>query len=491
MTTNNPSATPHRIVIVGAGEFGLAAALAYTRRHPSAKITVLEADARDDSARDAASCDLNKIVRFDYGGARLYERLALQAIEKWNDTTWPARGCYIESGVVFAASPGTQIADFGFAQAVLEGAKAWTWPSSGQPVAAPVAIANGLFPDGSGLGKRFPALGAAKGIEGYLNRTGGWAKASDAVTAVRAACMRAGVKFVTGTERGLAVQVIPGNQPTAVTADGVRHTADTVVVAAGAWTPSLVPAWAKYLRAQMMPVLHFHVPVSQRAAFTSDKFPVWAVALDSDTLVYGFPITGDGILKVAIDYAGYISSRQAGNDVPISLASTTTDAASTRGHAPVSGTLPATCLPLFHRAIAAIVPQLLEFPIVHARLCTYTNTPDHHFAIARQPGGIVVASGGSGHAFKFFPVLGDLIVDVATGVPNAVTDLFSLETRAVHGAMSGTSNTLAPAATNAPTLAGSAPDETHGPAPQKIEEVPLVRVVGSTLRALVARAAKI
>ncbi|KAJ3357497.1 hypothetical protein GGF32_001044 [Allomyces javanicus] len=490
MTANNTSATPHRVVIVGAGEFGLAAALAYTRRDPTAKITVLETDARDDSARDAASCDLNKIVRFDYGDARVYERLAMQAIEKWNDATWPARGCYVESGVVFAAPPGTQIADFGFAQAVLEGAKAWKWPSSGKPVAAPVPIADGAFPDGSKLGKRFPALGAAKGIDGYLNRTGGWAKASDAVTAVRAACMRAGVKFVTGAERGRAVQVMPGDQPTVVTADGARHTADTVVVAAGAWTPSLVPAWAKYLRAQMMPVLHFHVPVSQRAAFTSDKFPVWAVALDSDTLVYGFPITGDGILKVAIDHAGFISSRQADN-ATVSLAATTTDAASTRGHAPVPGTLPAMCLPLFHRAIAAIVPQLLEFPIVHARLCTYTNTPDHHFAIERQPGGIVVASGGSGHAFKFFPVLGDLIVDVATGTPNAVTDLFSLETRAVHGTTSGTSNTLAPAAPNAPTLTGSAPDETHGPAPQKIEDVPLVRVVGSTLRALVARAAKL
>ncbi|KNE69099.1 hypothetical protein AMAG_13963, partial [Allomyces macrogynus ATCC 38327] len=394
MTTKNTSTTPHRVVIVGAGEFGLAAALAYTRRDPAAKITVLEADARDDSARDAASCDLNKIVRFDYGDARVYERLALQAIEKWNDASWPASGCYVESGVVFAAPPGTQIADFGFAQAVLESANAWTWPSSGQPVVAPVPIADGLFPDGSKLGKRFPALGAAKGIDGYLNRTGGWAKASDAVTAVRAACMRAGVKFVTGAERGRAVQVIPGDQPTVVAADGTRHMADTVVLAAGAWTPSLL--------------LHFHVPVSQRAAFTSDKFPVWAVALDSDTLVYGFPITGDGILKVAIDHAGFISSRRTENDdISVSLAATTAGAATMRGHAPAPGTLPATCLPLFHRAISAIVPHLLEFPIVHARLCTYTNTPDHHFAIARQPGGIVVASGGSGHGMLRFATLLD------------------------------------------------------------------------------------
>ena len=36
----------------------------------------------------------------------------------------------------------------------------------------------------------------------------------------------------------------------------------------------------------------------------------------------------------------------------------------------------------------------------------------------------MVATGGSGHAFKFAPVLGALIADLALGVPHPLADRF-------------------------------------------------------------------
>ena len=46
----------------------------------------------------------------------------------------------------------------------------------------------------------------------------------------------------------------------------------------------------------------------------------------------------------------------------------------------------------------------------------YTNTPDQHFVIAQHPGtrAVTVACGFSGHGFKFVPVVGEVLADLAT-----------------------------------------------------------------------------
>jgi sarcosine oxidase len=46
--------------------------------------------------------------------------------------------------------------------------------------------------------------------------------------------------------------------------------------------------------------------------------------------------------------------------------------------------------------------------------CTYTTTPDAHFVLDRQ-GPIVVATGFSGHGFKFVPAIGRVLADLALG----------------------------------------------------------------------------
>ena len=71
-------------------------------------------------------------------------------------------------------------------------------------------------------------------------------------------------------------------------------------------------------------------------------------------------------------------------------------------------------------------PGLADAPIVYTRTCIYCDTWDGHLWIARDPAreGLVVATGGSGHAFKFAPVLGDLIADALEGAPNPVLPKF-------------------------------------------------------------------
>jgi glycine/D-amino acid oxidase-like deaminating enzyme len=75
---------------------------------------------------------------------------------------------------------------------------------------------------------------------------------------------------------------------------------------------------------------------------------------------------------------------------------------------------------------------------VHRRLCVYGDTRDEHFLIARHPtrANVAVATGGSGHAFKFAPVLGDLIADlILDDHPHPLRDKFRWRTdRDAHGA---------------------------------------------------------
>jgi sarcosine oxidase/L-pipecolate oxidase len=72
------------------------------------------------------------------------------------------------------------------------------------------------------------------------------------------------------------------------------------------------------------------------------------------------------------------------------------------------------------------LPELLAIPIQKRRLCWYTDSVDNNFVIDYVPGkrGLMVASGGSGHGFKFLPVLGMHVVDVVEGKDTPYTRLF-------------------------------------------------------------------
>jgi len=61
-------------------------------------------------------------------------------------------------------------------------------------------------------------------------------------------------------------------------------------------------------------------------------------------------------------------------------------------------------------------------PLVEAQppeTCLYTNTPDGEFVLDRL-GPIVVGSPCSGHGFKFAPLIGKIMADMATGAPIAL-----------------------------------------------------------------------
>ena len=64
--------------------------------------------------------------------------------------------------------------------------------------------------------------------------------------------------------------------------------------------------------------------------------------------------------------------------------------------------------------------------------CLYTNTPDHDLVLDRA-GPVVVASPCSGHGFKFAPLIGHVVADLATGdVPEVPLERFRLDRPALR-----------------------------------------------------------
>jgi sarcosine oxidase len=69
-----------------------------------------------------------------------------------------------------------------------------------------------------------------------------------------------------------------------------------------------------------------------------------------------------------------------------------------------------------------LAPRVPGLPgaLIRTATCMYTNTPDHHFVVAVHPEHpqVSVACGCSGHGFKFTPVIGEILADLAV---NGVT----------------------------------------------------------------------
>jgi sarcosine oxidase len=92
---------------------------------------------------------------------------------------------------------------------------------------------------------------------------------------------------------------------------------------------------------------------------------------------------------------------------------------------------------LIRAAIADHIPAA-DGPLIAAQTCLYTMTPDGDFLIDRLPGApsVIVASPCSGHGFKFAPVIGEILADLATA--GATSHDISRFRLARFGALAGT-----------------------------------------------------
>lgn len=370
------------VLVVGAGIFGVTAALELRAR--GCRVALMDPGPLPHPL--AASTDVSKVVRMEYGGDEAYMALMEAAREGWLawNEAWTAEGLgplYHETGVLMMR-------------------RAPMTPGSFEDESLRMLERRGHTPERIGaerLRRRFPAWSTGRYVDGFFHAKGGYAESGRVVAALLAEADRSGVRLLEGPRMsGLAEE---GGRVTGVRDDaGAVHRAGEVVVAAGAWTGKLL-GLAPAIRATGHPV--FHLRPANPALFEAERFPTFTADV-ARTGYYGFPRNRDGVVKVANHGIGVRLDPDAPRVV--------TEA---------------------HRAelrafLAETFPALLDAEVVYTRLCLYADTQDEDFWIARDPerAGLTVAGGGSGHGFKFAPVLGALIADAVEGAPNPTLEKF-------------------------------------------------------------------
>ncbi|OOG01132.1 hypothetical protein ASPCADRAFT_202997 [Aspergillus carbonarius ITEM 5010] len=373
-----------KILIVGAGCFGTSTAYHLAQRGFTS-VRVL--DRYPAPSCEAASTDISKIIRSDYNEP-LYARLGIEAIAAWQSEDL-FRDLYHVPGWVLSA--------YKLSCAFVEG-------SIETSTKLGVKGLERLSPQQ--IRERFPLVTGK--LDGWnvnvWNPTAGWAAAGEALRRMAVAAQEKGVEYISG-EQGWVRRLVfdeEGRCTGVVTADGSTQVADLVVVAAGAWTPSLLDV-AGQLTAKGHSVAHIQLSPAEMVHYSA--FPI----MDNLELGYFFPPQTDGVFKMA--HSQFITNMQTDAESGI-----TTSIPHTFVQSPQDD-LPLEIEAQMRRNLRRVLPELADRPFCYTRLCWDADTADRHFLISPHPDhqGLYLAAGGSAHGFKFLPVLGKYIADLLEG----------------------------------------------------------------------------
>ncbi|WP_250032986.1 N-methyl-L-tryptophan oxidase [Paractinoplanes maris] len=182
--------------------------------------------------------------------------------------------------------------------------------------------------------------------------------------------------------------------------DGVRvttgrghYTAGQLVITPGPWAPELLADLGIEFRIERQ-VQHWYQPRGGVEPYLPDRHPIYVWEDADGGQIYGFPAVDGpaGGAKIAFFRRG---------------TPTTPDTLDTEVHDDEVAEM-----------MAYAGQRLPDLPgrFLRGEPCMYSTTPDEHFVIARHPAheSVTVACGFSGHGFKFVPVVGEILADLAT-----------------------------------------------------------------------------
>ena len=188
-----------------------------------------------------------------------------------------------------------------------------------------------------------------------------------------------------------------------VVVGGQDVVADHVVIGAGAWAATMVESTLPLTPVRTL-TYHF-VPDGDRSMFDPDHLPAFVWELMPGDALYGAADVGRGAPKV-----GFHHRRLPTDPDHLDREASPQEVAAMRA------------------VLAERIPALAGGRVV-TTACMYTMTPDEHFVIGHLPGTagrISIAAGFSGHGFKFVPVVGEILADLAidggTDAPIALFD---------------------------------------------------------------------
>ena len=356
---------PHSfdVIVLGVGGMGSAACFALARR--GRRVLGLEqfplVHAR------GSSHGHTRIIRTAYAEGTAYVPLARRAFAKWYELEQlTGRHLLTECACLNIGPPGS---------AHVEGVRA-------------AVREHGLAAEeltGAAINRRYPAFDFPADYAGVVEQAAGFLYVEE--------CVRAHID--SAVSFGAEVRAEEAVRGWKEVGDGVEVTTEKgtyraakLVVTAGAWATRLLADIGVPLRVMRQVMTWFDV--RERAAFRRDNFPVFLVDVNGGPF-YGLPALDRFGLKVARHY----HAPELPHPDAVSWDTTPDDEYAVRAF------------------LDAHIPGV--GPLTKAQVCMYTVTPDRHFVIDTHPAfaRVSVACGFSGHGFKFAPVVGEILADLA------------------------------------------------------------------------------
>ena len=369
-----------RVIVVGAGINGVTAAIELKKR--GHKVVLVDPGPLPHPL--AASTDISKAVRTAYGADEYYTALAERAIplwRKWNEEF--GLELYHETGVLFVRRELMRPGDFEYESCKIFEKRGHKFERL----------------NSAKLRKRFPAFNAERFDDGFFDPEAGYVESGRVVVTLVEQARSLGVELVEGI-KFIALDENDNSVNGIVLQDRQRIGGDAVVVAVGAWTPYVLPFTRKFFRATGHPV--FHLKPDKPELFSPQRFPFFGADI-STTGYYGFPLNREGVVKIANHGPGHEMSPDSPDRVV-----TPEEESNLR------------------EFLSGAIPGLSDAPIAYTRICLYCDTHDGDFWIASNPErrGLVIATGDSGHGFKFAPLLGEIVADAVEGKSNPLLEKF-------------------------------------------------------------------
>lgn len=357
-------------IVIGLGAHGSSAALALARR--GLRVAGIERFGRGHGL--ASSGGRTRIIRAAYFEGPVYVPLVVESWDRWLALEAEAGVSILTpTGGIYGGPAGSS---------VLEGSI-----RSAREHGLPHEVI-----DGDEVRRRWPVFTPPDGTRALIEEQAGVLRSDVGIEAQLTVAERLGARFRFDdpvTDWGKAA----GGGYEVRSASGAVVGAEHVVIAAGAWTSALAPDMRVPLSIERVPLLWVE-PVVPAAEVAVGRLPVWIVETDGDGAFYGFPYDPDAGLKVARHHSEEVVPPEALDRLDRTL--TPADEARVRAF------------------LRAQMPGA-NGPLRDAAVCLYTDTPDEDFVLDTYPGapGVAVGSACSGHGFKFSPVIGEILADLA------------------------------------------------------------------------------
>lgn len=350
------------VAVVGMGAIGSATAYHLARR--GAKVVALEQ--YELGHVRGASHDTSRIVRTSYG-ASSYVRLAQSAYRDWADLEQESgeRLLTITGGVILIPTDGPYSAS-DFTVALTE-----------------CGVEHELLSPAE-VQARWPQFRVPENVETVYTADTGIAHASRTVATLQ---MRARMHGAEIRDRTAVLGLTPDTDGVIVhTATGDIR-AGKVIVAADAWTNTLLKPLGAEIPLDIMQeqVTYFHP--AEPDDYDRARFPVWI--WEDDECYYGFPTFGEPSIKAARDVSDNRMTPEQRSFVPSpELTTQLSDF--------MSGLIPG------------------KGPELRTVTCQYALTKDRRFVLSALPQHPDIIVGlAAGHGFKFTPTLGRVLAELA------------------------------------------------------------------------------